>query len=650
MFNMRCFLRFFLISIIFFSTSTICASLEVLVEATGDLSGLVLSKIRHASDVIANSIPDSNTLDKKEMGRLFKNRIQDAILSTLASEGYFSPTLILDSIDTECKVWKILINPGQQILISNINLEVSGLNNQTQSHVSLNKKINALRTEWALQIGKPFNNAQWGKTKTYLLSEIASKDFPLAYIVESSAIINISKTGVNLSVHINCGPRVMMGSLNTYGFNKTPRNILNRYIKYNKGDSFDQKLLDNWKRNLQLTGFFRGVFISLDDSGSEDPYFKESIFRDMNRFNFSGESPKDPLMDTGSKNESHNLKNSLIISEQSEPEITLPIKIQVIEAPAKRFALSVGIDDDSGLQLESLYRHNITTYRDLLILSTGLAIDRFHQRAFVDIDPMPSSSISQRRNALGFLIDCSDIQEVKVKRLALGVTHIKQTERSNSNQVKYESHIETLLAYDWVQRNKISFKLPAAIGNFEWIRSNLDSSHNPCSGNSIVFEFSAGITLDEINFYAKSKLRLQKWWPLGQSDFFHSKAEIGRVWLNNSSINHVPNDFGFRIGGAHSIRGYTHQSIGVRRGDAIIGGSRLALLSLEYNHRFKEKLGLGLFIELGDANDTIKIKDMAIGYGIGVRFQTLAGPLLLDLAYGTRDKKFRSHFSIGISL
>jgi translocation and assembly module TamA len=40
--------------------------------------------------------------------------------------------------------------------------------------------------------------------------------------------------------------------------------------------------------------------------------------------------------------------------------------------------------------------------------------------------------------------------------------------------------------------------------------------------------------------------------------------------------------------------------------------------------------------------------DLAVGYGVGARWRSPAGPLGIDLAYGQREGKLRLDFSLAI--
>jgi translocation and assembly module TamA len=59
--------------------------------------------------------------------------------------------------------------------------------------------------------------------------------------------------------------------------------------------------------------------------------------------------------------------------------------------------------------------------------------------------------------------------------------------------------------------------------------------------------------------------------------------------------------------------------------------------------------GWAVFVDAGDAAARFKDLDLALGYGLGVRWRTPAGPLAVDVAYGERFQQVRVHFSVAIA-
>jgi translocation and assembly module TamA len=132
--------------------------------------------------------------------------------------------------------------------------------------------------------------------------------------------------------------------------------------------------------------------------------------------------------------------------------------------------------------------------------------------------------------------------------------------------------------------------------------------------------------------------------PLGRDDLL-IRGEVGTVFADTRAG--IPSTFLFRTGGDTTVRGYAFESIGVREGDAIVGGRYLAVASVEATHWVGPNWGVAVFVDAGDAWDERGAFDPALGYGIGGRVRTPIGPIRADLAYGQRQHQLRLHFSIG---
>jgi translocation and assembly module TamA len=116
-----------------------------------------------------------------------------------------------------------------------------------------------------------------------------------------------------------------------------------------------------------------------------------------------------------------------------------------------------------------------------------------------------------------------------------------------------------------------------------------------------------------------------------------------------STRDGIPSPLLFRTGGDTTVRGYAFESLGVKLGNAIVGGRYYAVGSTELIRWIGESWGLATFIDAGNATDEISNFHFAVGYGAGVRVRTPLGPFRLDVAYGRDSHEVRLHFSVGLS-
>ncbi|WP_459615742.1 autotransporter assembly complex protein TamA [Bordetella sp. 2513F-2] len=621
-------------------TGTARAEVPEVVIDPGGAPPAALQAITEAVAAITRLAADQ---DGGEINRL-RRRARDAALAALATQGYFTPTVTLTpGTDVGGETWDIVIQTGPRAEVESVELDFTG----RVARPEYAERVAAWRRDWALAPGKPFINADWNKAKSELLQAVSDRDFLLARLTASAAQVDAERARVRLSVSIDSGPLVRMGERKVQGLERVPESLIDRYVRYTPGSVYSQQKLDDWQQSLQTTAFFRGAFVSLDPSVLDTP----------------AESPQPPAPQPGDAARPPGSSGMAAAEPAGDPrvsgapgvsgaprpdsqgEVTLPVEVRVVEAPPKRAAVSLGVDDEAGVRLESIYRQNVV-FGLPVTMETGFGVDRLRQRAFLDFNLPPDER--GYKDSYGVLADRSDIQGLEVTRYALGATRLQQRKGAGGSRVEYETRWGALLAHDHVRIDGgDSYDLPTATLTAEWLRRDVDNKYDPREGNLIAVGGGLGVALDTGKPFTRAQLRAQKWWPVGERDVLTVRGEVGRIW--SSEATRIPDDFGFRTGGARTIRGYRYRSLGLEKDDAVVGAPTLAVASIEYDHYFDERWGMGVFVDAGDAATSFGEMDVALGYGVGARVRTPAGPLFLDLAYGQRERDLRLHFSLGIA-
>ncbi|MCT9844757.1 autotransporter assembly complex protein TamA [Leclercia adecarboxylata ATCC 23216 = NBRC 102595] len=118
---------------------------------------------------------------------------------------------------------------------------------------------------------------------------------------------------------------------------------------------------------------------------------------------------------------------------------------------------------------------------------------------------------------------------------------------------------------------------------------------------------------------------------------FVMRGNLG--WIETGDFEKVPPDLRFFAGGDRSIRGYKYKSIAPKDDDGkLIGASKLATGSLEYQYNVTGKWWGATFIDSGEAVSDIRRSDFKTGAGVGVRWESPVGPIKLDFAVPVGDK------------
>jgi translocation and assembly module TamA len=122
--------------------------------------------------------------------------------------------------------------------------------------------------------------------------------------------------------------------------------------------------------------------------------------------------------------------------------------------------------------------------------------------------------------------------------------------------------------------------------------------------------------------------------------------------MRQSDFAALPPSVRFFAGGDNSVRGYDYKTLGPTDSTgAVIGGSELAVASLEYEHNVRPHWSVAMFVDSGNAFDRGAF-DAKTGAGIGARWQSPLGPIRVDVAHPFDDPNtnWRLHITLGPDL
>lgn len=452
----------------------------------------------------------------------------------------------------------------------------------------------ALRAGWRLPVGAPFRQNDWNTAKQQVLSELLAVEFADAELADSSAVIDADAHTATLGVRYHTGPSYRFGALQAEGLARYSPALIERYNRSVKpGEPYRAERLVALQSALQATPYFTSVQATLDREHA---------------------------------------------TASDDGTLTAPVNVLLREAPAHRVAFGAGASSNTGARVEANYR-TPDLFRQAWEFDSGLRFEQKRQIAYADVFLPPDERF--RRNSVGAMVEATDISGLRTSRGGFGTQTIQQRGR-----------VEQRLSLHWeTERREADGADPvtsrALVPNAMWTWRKVDSLLDPREGLVVQAQVGGGskVVLSDENF-VRLHGRVQAYWPLGRNDSLMLRAEGGRTFAD--SRLHIPQDYLFRTGGTGSVRGYSYQSLGIREGNAVVGGRYLAAFSAEATHWFNERWGVAAFIDAGDAVDSMKDARLAVGYGIGARWRSPAGPLGVDLAYGERTGELQVHFALSI--
>src|SRR5690606_9543527 len=114
-------------------------------------------------------------------------------------------------------------------------------------------------------------------------------------------------------------------------------------------------------------------------------------------------------------------------------------------------------------------------------------------------------------------------------------------------------------------------------------------------------------------------------------------------------FSELPASLRFFAGGDQSVRGYRYNSLGPTDASGeVIGGRKLLVGSLEYEHRIRGGWSAAVFYDAGNALEDYG-DSLARGAGFGVRWLSPIGQVRIDLASALSEdgNPWRLHLNIG---
>ncbi len=520
--------------------------------------------------------------------RAFWRRIQRNIKELLATEGYFTPQLTLqDHWEDDTTPSIISIEPGPLTEINTINIEFIG--EIAKKEAKYQQHIQHLLESWLLKEGDPFRSSDWEKAKSALLSEITLEKYAAASIETSKAAVDPDTAQVDLSLIIDSGPAFYFGELDITGLERYSSEIIKNFMLFRVGDPYNREVLHRFQIALQSIPHFKSVSVSITPDTTQ---YKAA-----------------------------------------------PIHVVVTEFKSQRIAVGAGFSSNNGARGELNFRnHNF--FDRAWYLNSTLRLEQKRQTFVAGIDTLPNQNNIQY--SLDTSLQRTDIKNLETIKQRVGLTRNFRTrvlqnqigliwQRENKRPSGADNQINEALVLDW-----------------RWRYHHVDNPLHIRQGNVAEIQIGGGSqhVFSEQDFI-RSYGRYQSWWPVGQNDVFFLRAEAGYT-LAQSRFG-IPQEYLFRAGGIHSVRGYDFNSLGVREGNAIVGGRTLATGTVEYTRWVIPKWGAAVFADLGSAADKWQNMHAFLGYGAGIRWRSPAGPLALDVARSHETGTLRFHFSMAVA-
>ena len=528
---------------------------------------------------------DDPGVSPERFKRLLEQAVREA-QEVAATEGYFSAR-VSTRIDeaTQPRTVHLSLEPGERTLVTAVEIRFRG---PAAEDPEARKELERVREGWRLRTGQPFRQAAWEEAKRVAVRALARWRYAAASIAGSQALIDPKARSASLTVEIASGPPFRFGPLRVSGNRRYPDAVIENLSPVRAGETYDRDKLLLYQRRLLETGYFASVQMDID----AQPHEAEAA----------------------------------------------TLRVAVLEAPSQNVETGIGYTTDAGPRFELRYG-NQDVRDSAWRFKSALALDEKIQNLQLNLDQPPRPGA--RWNSVFAHARQTDIQNETTRQLALGVAHNFGREVQPSALI-VSGHLEeqSIAGQPTDNRQALYF-------GFRRTFSRTDDFVAPRSGYLGSFELGGAPPELSTRQFLRAVASASLFFPLGRSNDLLLRGQAGSVIAEERTG--IPSSFLFRTGGDQTVRGYAFESLGVRQGEAVVGGRRLLVGSAELIHWVGENWGIAAFVDAGNAWDKGVAFNAAVGAGIGARFRTPIGPIRADLAYGEEVGSFRLHFSVGYS-
>ena len=568
-------------------------------------------------DAVKDALPKSDAPKTALAARRQAKRAKTITLDTLNSYGYFAPTIsIMVGENEESPAPKLRIDTGPLFTLSRAELNYLETPPKADDVLKLQDAL-------PVKIGQPAVPGEIIDAERILGVELRNLGYAFGEVKERDIIGDKEAGTIGVRYNISSGPRVEFGEVIFPDNVRTRASYLKRLDPTDKGAVFDPAQLALYNSRLSETRLFDSSVARL----STDPV---------------GVSPNGNAI--------------------------YDIILDLDERDRHTVALGASFGTNEGFGVNStLTRRNATRRGDLLIADISLA----QRELGLDL-------VWRRPNELGYgkgLIltaelkdENTDAFDQQLANLGAGYEVISGPRLSYNFGVRGQYTRETIEQDITPERAEDSEEPPIIVSSqqdFQTLSTyagvaidRSDSVLDPRKGwraeGRVVPTYAFSDTGNRP--YLRSVIQGRAYLPLDAKARFVAAGRLRAGTLVGASASDVPSETRFYAGGGGSVRGYGYQAIGPFDSvdeDLPLGGRSLLDGSLEARWRYNDKIGVVGFVDAGNVSDAQypRFDNLRVGAGVGVRYNTPAGPLRLDVAMplnpSDRDEDFQLYISIG---
>jgi translocation and assembly module TamA len=560
-------------------------------KVQGDLDPGLREEIQQA--IGETDQPIDNRFEARRRARA---AAEDAI-AVLRSEGYYAYVVAPEVSDGEPPGPVVAITPGPQFHIAGPSIVWQGEAPDPETQASA-------RDAMDLEPGEPGRAARVVAAEGRIVAAVQKRGYADASAKPREVIVDHADDTVRPSYRIAAGQLVRLDDLDLAQAARTNPAWLRRLAPWASGDRYDPDKVAELERRLLDTGVYDAVTVAL--------------------------APR----------------------EKTTPDGLRPVVVSLSPRPPRAIEASASYSTAEGPGVNARWTHYNRLRRADTLALYGQLSDR-DSRVGVELSlphwRRPGQTLKTQANVYRLETDAYE-------ETGAGV-HADVTRRYGKT-----SYVTAGVSADLTRTDELTAATLTTLGR-DLVRLAvlgdvlLDRSNDPLdptSGWRLSARVEPTLILGDTTLpYLRAVAQGTYYQPLDKAaaTVVAGRLRVGRII--NGQINKIPASQRFYAGGGGSVRGFPYQGVGPRLADGTPrGGVSLVEGSLEVRRDITEKWGVAVFVDAGavGSGGVFEVSDLAVGAGIGVRYNLGFAPIRVDIATPVMRRRGEAPFQVYLSI
>lgn len=519
------------------------------------------------------------------------NKTREEARAALEAFGYYeAQTSVNFTVDNECPVAEINVEPGRRMKITRVDLVIEG-------EAADDSEFNNLLRDLPIEEGTDLNHGNYSNTKSQIESAAAELGYLDGRFTTSKLKINMDNYSADAVLHFQSGERYRLGEIT---INQDPpvlrEKLVRRLLEAPVGEKYRADQLVQLQDRLGTSSYFDRVEARPQLSGTEDK--------------------------------------------------KIPVEVNVTPSKRHHFSASYGFVTDEGFRSRLAYTnrwwndrgHRLGAETRLSQSEQGVSANYQIPREYPSNEWLRLTTSFRQRDVDTFETREGRIAVNESKRRPWGIMENRFIALSHENfDIGNESGTATFL-----------------VPGVRWNRRVVDNELYPDRGLDLSLEVrGATETIVSDTSFFRSSFHAHYLRTLGLGFRASLRGDIGAMWVD-AFRSLPPDERFFTGGDNSIRGYDYQELGPVNDSGHVIGGQYLGVASFELEKYLNNNWGIAAFVDTGNAfGGPGSNTGLKTGVGAGIRWRSPVGPVRVDVAHpldDDNDSLFRIHLRIGPDL